>query len=70
MISEWMDHGNIIEFVERNEGVNRVQLVGDDVPSCGNYHNLLIQLVDAVNGLEYMHSLHMVHGDLKGVLFN
>ena len=28
MISEWMDHGNINEFVENNEGVNRVQLVG------------------------------------------
>ncbi|KAF9644350.1 kinase-like protein [Thelephora ganbajun] len=29
MISEWMDHGNINEFVERYEGVNRVQLVTD-----------------------------------------
>ncbi|KAF9643107.1 kinase-like protein [Thelephora ganbajun] len=49
MISEWMDSGNINEFVEGNEGVNRAQL-----------------LVDAATGLEYMHSLHMVHGDLKG----
>ena len=30
MISEWMAHGNINEFVERREGVNRVQLVSDD----------------------------------------
>ena len=26
-----------------------------------------VQLVNAANGLEYMHSLQMVHGDLKGV---
>jgi len=70
MICEWMDHGNINEFIERNEGVNRVQLVSDGALPCGNYCNLLIQLVDAANGLEYMHSLHMVHGDLKGVLLN
>jgi len=49
MISEWMDQGNINEFVRSNDGVNRVQL-----------------LVEAANGLEYMHGLHMVHGDLKG----
>ncbi|KAF9643193.1 kinase-like protein [Thelephora ganbajun] len=49
MISEWMDHGNINEFIKKHEGVNHVQL-----------------LVDAATGLEYMHSLHMVHGDLKG----
>ncbi|KAF9789369.1 kinase-like domain-containing protein, partial [Thelephora terrestris] len=49
MISEWMDHGNINEYVERHGGVNRLQL-----------------LADAARGLEYMHGLDMVHGDLKG----
>ena len=34
MISEWMDHGNINEFVERSEGVNRVQLVSHGLISC------------------------------------
>jgi hypothetical protein len=28
-----------------------------------------MQLVDAATGLEYMHSLTIVHGDLKGVRF-
>ena len=27
MISEWMDEGNINEFVKRRRGVNRLQLV-------------------------------------------
>ena len=27
MVSEWMDHGNINEFIKNHEGVNRIQLV-------------------------------------------
>lgn len=70
MISEWMVNGNINEFVERTEGVNRVQLVSEGAISQGNHCNLLFQLVDATTGLEYMHGLGMVHGDLKGVWFH
>ena len=29
-----------------------------------------IQLVDVARGLKYMHDLHVVHGDLKGVQIN
>jgi len=29
-----------------------------------------IQLVDVAKGLKYMHDLHVVHGDLKGVQIN
>lgn len=67
MISEWMDNGNINEFVERYEEVNRVQLVSDGATSRGTSFNRSIQLVDAANGLDYMHGLRIVHGDLKGV---
>ena len=35
MISEWMDHGNINEYVEKNVGVNRLQLVSHGFMSCG-----------------------------------
>jgi hypothetical protein len=69
MISEWMDHGNINEFVKNYTGVNRIQLVSDYAMSCGDWRDRFIQLFDAASGLEYMHSLHMVHGDLKGVRF-
>jgi len=70
LISEWMDHGNINEFVKGREGVNRAQLVSDGAASCGSQSELLIQLLDVANGLEYMHSIHIVHGDLKGVRFH
>ena len=69
MISEWMIHGNINKFVGVSEGVNRLQLVSEDVISQSSHYNPLFQLVEATTGLEYMHSLDMVHGDLKGVWF-
>ena len=68
MVSEWMDHGDINKFVKNFKGVNRVQLVSNYAISYGDRRDRAIQLVDAANGLEYMHSIHMVHGDLKGVL--
>jgi len=36
MVSEWMDNGNICEFVKKYAGVNRVQLVSDRVGSRGD----------------------------------
>ena len=36
MVSEWMEYGNIIEFVRNYEGVNPVQLVSKCVISCGD----------------------------------
>jgi hypothetical protein len=27
MVSEWMEHGNINEFAEKNQDVNRIELV-------------------------------------------
>ena len=71
MISEWMDQGNINEYVKEQEGVNRLQLVSYEPTSYkhGDQRGRLIQLFEVATGLEYMHSLNMVHGDLKGVQF-
>jgi len=41
MMSEQMVHGNTNECVEKREGVNRVQLVSDDIVSHYNHCNLL-----------------------------
>lgn len=35
MVSEWMDHGNINEFLRNHKEVNRVRLVSDRTVSCG-----------------------------------
>jgi len=36
MVSEWMDHGDINEFIGNHQGVNRVQLVSGCTESCGD----------------------------------
>jgi len=68
MISEWMENGNINEFIKKNQHRNRTELVSRLLISVGRWL-IRVQLVGAVNGLVYMHSLHLVHGDLKGVSF-
>ena len=68
MVSEWMEHGNINEFVKKHQRVNPLQLVScSSLFECKAFYNHSIQLVDAASGLDYMHGLNMVHGDLKGV---
>lgn len=66
MVSEWMENGNINSFIERDRHANGTELV-----CCwlifGPQLMVAIQLVDATNGLMYMHGLRLVHGDLKGV---
>jgi len=62
-----MDQGNINDYLKPRERAeaNRIELV--------RYHTFIsaladfFQLVDVAKGLSYMHSLHVVHGNLKGV---
>ncbi|KAI0929526.1 hypothetical protein AcW1_010014 [Taiwanofungus camphoratus] len=50
MVSPWMTHGNIRDYLKRNPDANRPNLI-----------------IDVATGLEYLHSMRVVHGDLKGV---
>ncbi|KAF9644756.1 kinase-like protein [Thelephora ganbajun] len=53
MVSEWMDNGNINEFLgKKGTSVNRLELV------CP---------LEITRGLIYMHDRRIIHGDLKGV---
>lgn len=67
LVSEWMDNGNINKFVKKHREVNRVQLVSYRDCVYEDWHDRLPKLVDVAHGLEYLHSLNVVHGDLKGV---
>ncbi|TFK53944.1 kinase-like protein [Heliocybe sulcata] len=50
LVSDWMPSGNLVEYLKKNPGADRVGL-----------------LVQAGMGLNYLHSLGIAHGDLKGV---
>ncbi|KAF9789365.1 kinase-like domain-containing protein [Thelephora terrestris] len=48
IISPWLPNGNIVEYIRKNRGVNRLQL-----------------LAQAACGLEYLHSLGVVHSGIN-----
>ena len=67
MVSEWMPNGNVREYIAKNPEISRLQLVRE----LGIRTRLLEltkpQLLDISRGLTFLHSLEIVHGDLKGV---
>ena len=67
LVSEWMDNGNINDFVKNHKEVNRIQLVSSHVCVYKDRYDRSPKLIDAARGLEYLHSLNVAHGDLKGV---
>ncbi|KAH7338712.1 kinase-like domain-containing protein [Rhizoctonia solani] len=50
MVSEWMEHGNLHEYLRKNSNADRYRLV-----------------TQVASGLAYIHSLNMVHGDIKAL---
>jgi len=63
-----MENGTINKFIKNNKDVSRIGLVGCRIITIvQRLTQHLAQLVGAMAGLAYMHKLHVVHGDLKGV---
>lgn len=68
MISEWMEHGTIMDFVAAYPETSRLKLVSICSRTSGEHRlTLLLQLADVARGLEYLHNWPSVHGDLKSV---
>ncbi|KAJ7468568.1 kinase-like domain-containing protein [Mycena latifolia] len=49
LVSPWMEHGNVLNYLEKNGRVNVNEI-----------------LLEIAEGLNYLHSQNIVHGDLRG----
>ena len=68
MISEWMEHGTIRDFVRACPEANRLKLVRTSKASSERPLLILLpQLADVARGLKYLHDWPSVHADLKSV---
>jgi len=66
LISNWMSGGDLSEYIKKHPDTDRLGLVG--VPSfCAYPAYSYYQLSDVAEGLYYLHSCNVIHGDLKGV---
>ena len=66
MVSRWMPGGNLLEYMKKYPGADRLELVSpthrqSDPPLS------VPQLRGITRGLDYLHRNEVVHGDLKGV---
>jgi len=65
-VSEWMAHGNIMQYI-REKATNRLGLVHIYSRVTVFSAEPWVQLHGAVQGLKYLHDASLTHGDLKGV---
>ena len=66
-ISDWMSGGNLTGYTTSHPDVDRLGLVGPPPPVATREMLTPRQLSDIAEGLNYLHSCNVVHGDLKGV---
>ena len=68
MVSRWMAHGNILDFVKKYTAANRLELVRLRRGSMIWSVLMKSQLVGVTRGLSYLHENEVIHGDLKSVI--
>ena len=66
LISNWMSGGDLPEYIEKHSNADRPGLVGSSL-LCLSLAYSRRQLSDVANGLCYLHSCNVIHGDLMGV---
>jgi serine/threonine protein kinase len=69
MVSPWMAQGNIVEYLKRSPNSNRFQLVSEGRTLVCIMLNIGFceQVSEIASGLSYLHSMEVIHGDLRGV---
>ena len=67
VVSPWMPEGDLLQYLDRYPGANRVSIVRARVLHDASILNYFRQMVGVADGLSYLHSSDVIHGDLKGV---
>ena len=67
LFSEWMPGGELGKYTKENQRVNLINLVGSFLLASALNLTLVSQLLGVAEGLVYLHSCNVIHGDLKGV---
>ena len=67
LVFPWYKNGNIDQYLRNNPGVDRCGLASTSKPTAysRHLHERHEQLLGAANGLLFLHSNGLVHGDLK-----
>jgi serine/threonine protein kinase len=66
IVYPWMENGNVLEYLKKTPEANPVKLVG-----CPDFivfpKRISSQLEESAIGLQYLHNMSLVHGDLQPV---
>ena len=64
-----MPNGTITEYVNENRSTNRTALASLSliITTYTTDGTMFVKLLDVAEGLAYLHGMHVVHADLKGV---
>ena len=67
LVSEWMPGGDLREYVKNSRDTNLIILVRSFFTNFNAAPHPSPQLLGIAQGLAYLHSSGVIHGDLKGV---
>ena len=67
LVSPYYSNGNIINYLKCRPGVDRLQLVSGTGSRFKIFCSHLFQVIHITSALSYLHSMGIIHGDMKAV---
>lgn len=68
LVSEWMENGNVIDYLAKNRDIDRVIVVcASSLALPDLCPDIIGKAKGIASGLKYIHGEGVVHSDLKGV---